>query len=105
VGAMFLFIVGYTLFILPLLMYHWEPKLKQQYRLIFSEAGIVFQRAGIDASLEWSIYREWWADCDFYALYHGKRELAVIPRRASSDDSVDQGFRELLGRKIGDAGT
>ena len=100
VAALLLAIVGYGLLILPAVVYSSQPTLKQQYDLVFSDEGIAFRTAGIDAKLDWSIYRGWLADDEFYVLYHGKRGISVIPRRAFANDSVDRAFCELLSRKI-----
>jgi hypothetical protein len=93
--------VALALLVSPRLAYASQPKLKQQYNLVFSDAGIAFRTASIDAKLDWSIYRRWVADDDFYYLYHGKREFSVIPQRVFPDDSVACAFRDLLMRKIG----
>ncbi len=101
-GAVLLVIVSYAWFILPRQIYASQPKLKQQYDLVFSDAGLLFRTAGIDSKLDWSIYQKWVVDDEFYILYYGKRSLTVIPRRVFPDDSADRAFHELLIRKIGD---
>jgi YcxB-like protein len=102
-GALLLAMVAYAIFVLPIIIYKSQPKLKNEYRLFFSDDGIEFKTAGIDAKLEWSLYTSWLSDNDFYILYHGKRDLSVIPRRSLSSNNADQRLREMLTRKIGPA--
>jgi hypothetical protein len=101
VGGLLLAIIGYAMFIVPHLWYTREPKLKQQYYLVFSNAGIEFQTAGIDSKLDWSIYRKWLSDKDFYILYYGKWSLTVVPRRAFLNPADDRAFHDLLINNIG----
>lgn len=100
-GAVLLMIVSFAWFLLPRHLYASQPKLKQGYRLVFSDTEILFRTAGIESKLDWSIYEKWLADDEFYILYYGKRSLTIIPRRAFPDDSADRAFQELVGRKIG----
>lgn len=99
-GTSLLAMVGYAIFLLPIMIYNSQPKLKDEYALIFSENDIGFKTNKIDAVLQWSFYHSWLSDDDFYILYHGKRDLSVIPRRVLSGGD-DEGLRGLLSRKIG----
>jgi hypothetical protein len=101
VGIILLLLVGYALFVLPILIYASQPKLKQKYDLSFTDAGIGFRTEAINSKLEWSLYNKWIVDNEFYILYHGKRELSVIPRRAFQNSSQDENFREMLTTHIG----
>ncbi len=95
VGAVLLAMIAYAIFLLPLLIYQSQPKLKGEYRLRFSDDGIDFKTTQIDSKLQWSLYCTWRSDPDFYTLYYGKRELTVIPRRALNV-STDQQLQALL---------
>ncbi len=99
-GTVLLAMVGYAIFLLPIMIYNSQPKLKDEYSLTFSDDGIGFKTNKIDAVLQWSIYQSWLSDDDFYILYHGKRDVSVIPRRALSGGE-DEGLRALLSKKIG----
>ncbi len=99
-GTLLLAMVGYAILLLPIVIYDSQPKLKDEYSLTFSDDGIGFKTNKIDAILQWSFYHSWLADDDFYILYHGKRDVSVIPRRALSG-GADEGLRELLSKKIG----
>jgi len=99
-GLILLAIVAYVLLLLPALIYRSDPKLKNEYRLSFSEEEIRFQTDDINSVLKWPLYHSWIDDDDFYILYHGKRNLSVIPRRAFSSAEDDARFAKLLTQKI-----
>jgi len=99
-GAILLGIVVCALFILPSMLYCTQPKLRSEYRLHFDDKGIRFETADIRAQLNWKLYHSWLCDGEFYILYHGKRDLTVIPRRSMTEDGCNQ-FVALLERNIG----
>lgn len=101
-GAVFLVMVTYTLFILPQLLYGMQPKLKSRYTLQFSEAGIEFKTDNIDSELQWPLFHSWRYDKEFYVLFYGKRDLTVVPRRAL-DETSDRHLRALLTQQLGSA--
>jgi hypothetical protein len=102
-GAVLLALVAYAIFLLPRMIYNSQPKLKNEYRLSFSDDGIGFKTDGIDSTLQWSLYQSWLSDNDFYIMYHGKRDLSVIPRRALTLGDADRRLQEMLERNIGPA--
>lgn len=99
-GAALLLMLAYAIFLLPAMIYRSQPKLKDEYSLTFADDGIGFRTNSIDATLQWAIYQSWLFDDDFYIMYHGRRDVSVIPRRALSADD-DSRLRELLTAKIG----
>lgn len=99
-GALMLSLVLFAVFLLPRMIYSSQPKLKSEYRLRFRDDGIGFQTDEIDAQLKWTMYHSWIRDAEFYILYHEKRDVSVIPRRALKDDE-DEDLGALLRRHIG----
>ncbi len=99
-GCFLLALLLYAIFLLPHMIYRSQPKLKSEYRLRFLDEGIGFQTDEIDAQLKWTMYHSWMRDADFYLLYHGKRDVSVIPRRALKDNA-DKNLGELLRKHIG----
>ena len=99
-GCFLLALLLYAIFLLPPMIYRSQPKLKSEYRLRFRDEGIGFQTDDIDAQLKWTMYHSWMRDAEFYLLYHGKRDVSVIPRRALKDDA-DKNLGELLQKHIG----
>ena len=102
-GVVLLTLVAYAMFLLPTMIYNSQPKLKNEYRLSFSDDGIEFKTDGIDSTLRWSLYHSWLSDDAFYIMYHGTRDLSVIPRRALTAGNADSRLREMLERKVGPA--
>lgn len=101
VGLLLIAMIGYVLLILPILLYRSQPKLKSEYTLIFSDDGIRFKTDEIDSALKWSLYHSWLRDGEFYILYHGKRDLSVLPRRVLASTETDEQLASLLTSKIG----
>ena len=91
----------YAVTLLPELIYRYQPKLKSKYRMQFRDEGLHFQTDEIDAELKWPLYHSWKRDDEFYFLYHGKRDVSVIPRRALED--ADERFAAMLQKHIGAA--
>jgi hypothetical protein len=91
----------YIVTLLPGLHYRYEPKLKSEYRLQFRDEGLRFQTDDIDSELKWSLYNSWKRDDEFFYLFHGKRNVSVIPRRALVD--ADEKLAAMLQRQIGAA--
>lgn len=101
-GAILLMLVIYAVILLPDMIYRYQSKLQSEYRLRFSDDAIGFQTDEIDSELKWSIYHSWLRDDEFYILYHGKRDVSVIPRRAL-ENGADERLAVLLSQKIGPA--
>ena len=101
VGIALLAILLVGLLVMPRFVYQRQPTLKLAYSLTFSDADIHFRTSTIDARLQWPIYERWEEHPEFYFLFHGKRDVSVIPRRAFVSQAEDEAFRSLLTRKIG----
>ncbi|MEM6255161.1 MAG: YcxB family protein [Cyanobacteria bacterium P01_D01_bin.156] len=99
-GLVLLAMMGYALFLLPIIIYRGQPKLKDSYSLRFSEEGIDFKTQQIDSTLQWSLYHTWRLTPEFYILYYGKREFTIIPRRVFSPTDDDR-LQALLHQQLG----
>ena len=99
-GVVLASLVVFAIFVLPSIIYRSQPKLKDEYRLEFRDDGIGFKTKEIDSNLKWSIYHSWLRDDEFYILYHGTRDVSVVPRRSFANGD-DNRLKDLLGRKIG----
>lgn len=104
-GLILLLLVAYAFLMLPKLIYHSDPKLKWEYSLSFYDDRIEFRTNEIESILKWQLYRAWLRDDEFYILYHGKRNISVIPRRAFDSDGSDNRLTKLLERKLGPPGS
>ena len=92
--------VAYAFLWLPTLIFQSQPKLKSEYHLRFGDDAIRFTTDTIDSTLQWSTYHSWLRDNEFYILYHGTKDITVIPLRAVEPDANQQ-LAELLNRNIG----
>jgi hypothetical protein len=95
------FIIGFLhFFVLPRRRFSSDPKFQDEYQLHFSDDGIQFKTAQIDALLQWSLYNKVLEDERFYLLVYGKHMISVIPKRAFVDEYQEAAFSEMLGRNL-----
>jgi hypothetical protein len=99
-GLLLGLLVAYAFLLLPSLIFQSQPKLKSEYHLQFGDDAIRFETDTINSTLQWSTYHSWLRDNEFYILYHGTRDITVIPIRAIEPDANQQ-LAELLNQKIG----
>ncbi len=88
------------LFVLPRQRFRSDPKFKDEYFLQFSEDGIQFKTAQIDALIQWSLYTKVLENDRFYLLIYGKSMISVIPKRAFSSAAQEASFDALLRTKL-----
>jgi hypothetical protein len=82
---LFCLLLGFGVFVVPALVSRSQPKLREPYNLRFSDEGVHFRTTGIDSNLSWSLYSSWRQDSDFVYLFHGPRDVTILPRRAFSN--------------------
>lgn len=102
-SVILLCLIAFAVFVLPVLIYRGQPKLKDEYRLSFSDECIQFRTVSIDSTLQWSMYQKWRYDDEFYILHHGQHDVSVLPRRALRSRADDDQLRAMLERHIGPA--
>jgi hypothetical protein len=89
-------IIAVALLVVPRIALARSAKLREPYRLIFSDQGIRFETTSIESNLAWSIYTRVIEVRAFYLLYWGRREFTVIPKRAFETAAQMQAFDALL---------
>lgn len=95
------FLIGFLhLFVWPRQRFRSDPKFKDEYFLQFSEDGIQFKTAQIDALIQWSLYTKVLEDDRFYILIYGKNMISVIPKRAFTSAQQEAAFDALLRTKL-----
>lgn len=79
-----------------------EPKFRDRYQLVFSDEGIAFKTAQIDAKISWDLYTKVLEGAGMYLMVYGDgiSMMTVIPKRAFRDAVQENAFRELLARHI-----
>ena len=99
--ACFPLLIGFLLFfVMPRQRFRSDPKFQDEYFLQFSDDGIQFKTAQIDALLQWSLYNNVLENERFYILVYGKNMISVIPRRAFASKSEETAFDEMLRRNL-----
>ncbi len=89
-----------SLSILPRRRFRADPRFKDEYLLQFSDDGIHFKTAQIDALIQWSLYSKVIENDRFYLLVQGQNMISVIPKRAFTSAIQREAFDELLRRKF-----
>jgi len=87
-------------YIAPRQKFRSDPKFRDEYSLQFSDDGIQFKTAQIDALIQWSLYTKVLENDRFYLLVYGKNMISAIPRRAFASAQQEAAFAELLKRKL-----
>jgi hypothetical protein len=82
-----------------------DPKFREQYEMIFSDAGISLKTRQIDSKLAWSLYTRVIEGQSLYLLIYGKdiRTMTLIPKRVFQNKAQETAFRELLKTRIADS--
>lgn len=95
------FIFAFTfLYVVPRQRFRSDPKYMEEYTLQFSDDGIQFKTAQVDALLQWSLYTKVLENERFYILIYGKNMISVVPKRAFSNSHQEAAFNQLLKRKL-----
>jgi len=77
-----------------------NPKFKERYTLVFGEEEIHFRTATVDSHLKWDHYGSWMESDRIFLLVYGRRMYTVVPKRAFSDATRLEEFRQFLGNKL-----
>jgi hypothetical protein len=100
IGVVLLLIWSLLFFVVPRQRFRRDPKFRDEYSLQFSDDGIQFKTAQIDALVQWSLYSKVVESERFYILVYGENMISVIPRRAFASAQQEAAFDELLKRKL-----
>ena len=92
---------GYVIDV-PRRRFRGDPKYRDEYDLVFSDAGMEFKTAHVSASLRWSLYTRVIENDSFYILIYGRdiHSLSIVPKRAFREHEQEKTFRKLLRRNL-----
>ena len=82
--------------LVPVLVFRFEPKFKDQYFLSFSSAGIHFRTIHLDSKIQWDLYTHVFINARSYMLYYGPRSFTLIPKRIFESPKQQRNFEQLL---------
>jgi YcxB-like protein len=101
VGGCFpLLLVFLLFFVIPRWRFRSDAKSVNEYFLQFSDDGIHFKTAQIDALIQWSLCNKVLENERFYILVYGKNMLSVIPKRAFANANQEAAFSQMLRRNL-----
>ena len=86
----------------PRAYFRGDPKFRDEYTLIFTDAGVEFKTENIQARIAWSFYTRVIENDSFYIMVYGKNihSLSVLPKRAFRDSQQEATFRQMLRRHL-----
>jgi len=99
-SAAFALILLAAFIVIPHYVFRTEPKLRDDYSLTLSPAGVHFRTAHIDSQLQWSMYSRALVDTYSYLLYYGSRSFSLIPRRVFESGEQVAAFEQLLTQHV-----
>ena len=86
-AVLFAGFIGFQYLYAPILTFRKTPKFREEYRLIFTKEGILFETATIHSELKWNIYAKFWESEDCYYLEQEEHIYTILPKRAFSGDA------------------
>ena len=102
-----MFLVGMALFHgylidLPRRVFRGDPKFRDEYNLICSDAGVTVKTENIASSIKWNFYTSVIENDRFYLLVYGKNlpSFSILPKRAFRNNEDELIFRDLLRRHL-----
>jgi hypothetical protein len=102
-----IFLVGMALYHgylidLPRRVFRGDPKFREEYNLICSDAGVTLKTQNINSSISWDFYSDVLENDKFYLLIYGKNlpSFSIFPKRAFRNNQDEMTFRQLLRRHI-----
>jgi len=96
IGIVFLGMLGFLNFVIPIIHFRQQPKFRDLYMLGFSDEGIRFKTDSIDSMLKWTQYHEVWEGPKFFLLIYGKATFTIIPKRVFETNEQQELFKSLL---------
>ena len=99
-AALFLAMLAFAVLVVPHLVERSQAKFRQPYALSFTADGIHFRTPTIDSQVPWSLYHSWSEDEDYLYLFHGKRDVTVLPIRALATAADHSALRDLVSHRI-----
>ena len=87
---------------LPRRIFRNDPKFREEYNLICSDAGVTLKTENINSSINWSFYTSLIENDEFYLLIYGKNlpSFSIFPKRAFRSTKDEMTFRDILRRHL-----
>lgn len=87
---------------LPRRIFRGDPKFREEYNLICSDAGVTLKTENINSSINWNFYTSVIENDKFYLLIYGKNlaSFSIFPKRAFRNNKDEMTFRDMLRRHL-----
>jgi hypothetical protein len=89
-------------FVLPLTVYSRNKTFKDQFRIRFSEDGLMITTSGGSKSWAYSSFQYFLETPIFFHLYIDEKTFFLVPKDALSEEEYAHQLRQLLRDKIGE---
>ncbi len=83
-------------FYIPKRHFKLTSKFQEEYKLLFSEEGIVFKTENINSNLKWDVYTEIWENKEFYFLVQNAHLYTILPKRAFASVADIEIFERVI---------
>lgn len=102
IGIAFVYfgLVGFSLFVMPAIMFRRDAKLRQVFVLTIEEAQITLESGGERREFRWSEYHKALNTKDYYFLIYGTKTVHTIPKRVFADQTEADVFESLVKSKL-----
>lgn len=95
-GTAMLTLITLAFTVIPVLWFRRDPRMHDEFSLVFSMEGIHYRTSKIDSRLQWGVYSRAVIGAHSYLLYHGRRAFTVIPARVFENAQQRAHFEELI---------
>jgi hypothetical protein len=87
---------------LPRRIFRGDPKFREEYNLICSNAGVTLKTDNISSSINWNFYTRVIENDKFYLLIYGESlpSFSLFPKRAFRSNKDEMTFRDILRRHL-----
>lgn len=88
-------VIGYLYWYGQVMKFRKTPKYKEEYHMVFSEEGILFETATLHSELKWDTYTALWESKECYYLVQTKQIYSILPKRAFAGDVEKTAFERM----------
>lgn len=94
-AVLFTGFIGFQYLYVPVLTFRKTPKFNEEYHLMFTAEGILFETATIHSELKWDTYTKFWESEDCYYLVQEEHIYTILPKRAFAGDAEKMSFERM----------
>ncbi len=88
-------VIGYLYWYGQIMKFRKTPKYAEEYHMVFSAEGIMFETASLHSELTWKTYSALWESEECYYLVQTKQIYSILPKRAFAGDAEKSAFERM----------